>query len=134
MNTDLEEPKIVNLPELDEPEGLDQQSLNLGAFPIDSLMIRTETRSVFEVCRRIDSNQYVMDPDFQRQFVWAVDRQSKLIESALLRIPLPVFYLAETSDGKVVVVDGLQRLTTFHRYLNGHSDGNGYSKPDGYAN
>lgn len=119
MNTDLEEPKNVNSPEPDEPEGLDQQSLNLGAFPIDSLMIRTETRSVFEVCRRIDSNQYVMDPDFQRQFVWGVDRQSKLIESALLRIPLPVFYLAETSDGKVVVVDGLQRLTTFHRYLNG---------------
>lgn len=108
-----------NLTEPEEPEGLDQQTLNLGAFPIDSLMIRTETRSVFEVCRRIDSEQYVMDPDFQRQFVWDIDRQSKLVESALLRIPLPVFYLAETPDGKVVVVDGLQRLTTFHRYLKG---------------
>lgn len=106
--------------EQEEPEGLDQQPLHLGAFPIDSLMIRTETRSVFEVCRRIDSGQYVMDPDFQRQFVWKVDRQSKLVESALLRIPLPVFYLAETKDGKVVVVDGLQRLTTFHRYLKGY--------------
>jgi hypothetical protein len=106
-----------NVPDPEEPEGLDQQALNLGTFPIDSLMIRTETRSVFEVSRRIDTNHYVMDPDFQRQFVWDVDRQSKLIESALLRIPLPVFYLAETADGKVVVVDGLQRLTTFHRYL-----------------
>jgi hypothetical protein len=43
--------------------------------------------------------------------------QSKLIESALMRIPLPVFYLAERDDGKIVVVDGLQRLTTFRRYL-----------------
>jgi hypothetical protein len=103
----------------EEPEGLDTQDLNFGSFPIDSLMIRTETRSVFEVCRRIDSEQYIMDPDFQRQFVWNVDRQSKLIESALLRIPLPVFYLAETLDGKVVVVDGLQRLTTFHRFVKG---------------
>jgi len=34
-----------------------------------------------------------------------------------MRIPLPVFYLAENDNGKVVVVDGLQRLTTFHRYL-----------------
>jgi len=119
MNTDLEETKNVNSSEPEEPEGLDQQPLSLGAFPIDSLMIRTEPRSVFEVCRRIDSNQYIMDPDFQRDFVWDPLRQSKLIESAILRIPLPVFYLAETPDGKVVVVDGLQRLTTFHRYLNG---------------
>lgn len=119
MSTVSEDNQIANSPDPDEPEGLDQQSLNLGAFPIDSLMIRTDYRSVFEVCRRIDSNQYIMDPDFQRQFVWGVDRQSKLIESALLRIPLPVFYLAETSDGKVVVVDGLQRLTSFHRFLNG---------------
>ncbi len=104
-------------PDPEDPEGLDQQAPNLGTFPIDSLMIRTETRSVFEVSRRIDTNHYVMDPDFQRQFVWDVDRQSKLIESALLRIPLPVFYLAETTEGKVVVVDGLQRLTTFYRYL-----------------
>jgi hypothetical protein len=119
MNTELEQNPIDNSADPAELDGMDQQSLNLGSFPIDSLMIRTETRSVFEVCRRIDSSQYVMDPDFQRDFVWDVDRQSKLIESALLRIPLPVFYLAETQDGKVVVVDGLQRLTTFHRYLKG---------------
>jgi len=99
-------------------EGAEQEVLNLGAFPIDSLMIRTESRSVFEVCRRIDSGMYIMDPDFQRDFVWDMQRQSKLIESAILRVPLPVFYLAETRSGKVVVVDGLQRLTTFHRYIN----------------
>jgi len=98
-------------------EGAEQEMLDLGSFPIDSLMIRTESRSVFEVCRRIDSGMYVMDPDFQRDFVWDLQRQSKLVESAILRVPLPVFYLAETRNGKVVVVDGLQRLTTFHRYL-----------------
>ena len=96
---------------------MEQEELDLGAFPIDSLMIRTEARSVFEVCRRIDSGQYVMDPDFQRGFVWDIQRQSRLIESAVLRVPMPVFYLAEAKTGKVVVVDGLQRLTTFHRYL-----------------
>lgn len=99
-------------------EGAEQEVLELGAFPIDSLMIRTESRSVFEVCRRIDSGMYIMDPDFQRDFIWDPQRQSKLVESAILRVPLPVFYLAETRTGKVVVVDGLQRLTTFHRYLN----------------
>src|SRR5512135_3043495 len=44
--------------------------------------------------------------------------QSKLIESCLMRIPLPVFYVAEARDGKIIVVDGLQRLRTLQRYLN----------------
>jgi hypothetical protein len=107
-------------PALDqEPEGLDSSMPEIAGFPIDNLMIRAEARSVFEVVRRIDSGHYIMDPDFQRDFVWEPERQSKLIESAVLRVPLPVFYLAETRDGKVVVVDGLQRLTTFHRFLKG---------------
>lgn len=102
----------------EEPEGLDNVESSLGDYPIDSVLIRAENRTVFEVVRRMKNNQYILDPDFQRDFVWDVDKQSKLIESALMRIPLPVFYLAEQSDGRVVVVDGLQRLTTFHRYLN----------------
>ena len=36
-----------------------------------------------------------------------------------MRIPLPVFYVAESLDGRIAVVDGLQRLTSFHRFLSG---------------
>jgi len=100
-------------------EGGGEDPVDLGAFPIDSINIHTQPRSVFEVCRRIDNGMCVLNPDFQRDFVWDELRQSKLIESALLRIPLPVFYLAEAKNGKVIVVDGLQRLTTFHRFLTG---------------
>ncbi len=57
-----------------------------------------------------------MNPDFQRDFIWKEDKQSKLIESVLMRIPLPVFYFAEDPAGKMVVVDGLQRLSTFQRF------------------
>ena len=101
----------------EDVEGLDANVFDLGEYPIDSLLIRPETRTVFEVIRRIDQNQYILDPDFQREFIWDETKQSKLIESALMRIPLPVFYLAENPDGRVVVVDGLQRLSTFHRFL-----------------
>ena len=59
-----------------------------------------------------------MAPDFQRDFVWEPARQSKLIESCIMRIPLPVLYVAEGNDGRIVVVDGLQRLTTFVRFIN----------------
>lgn len=103
-----------------ELEGGDQeQSSGLGEYPIDSIMIRTETRTVHDVVRRMDQGQVILDPDFQRDFVWRPKVQSRLIESALMRIPLPVMYFAENTDGKVVVVDGRQRLTTFRRFVKG---------------
>ena len=86
-------------------------------YPLDTFLIRTESRTVYEVVRRIEHNMFIMDPEFQRDFVWKVDKQSKLIESVLMRIPLPVFYVAERIDGKVVVVDGLQRLNTFLSFV-----------------
>jgi hypothetical protein len=103
----------------EEIEGVEPSLGDLGEYPIDSVLIRTESRTVFDVVRRMEKGQYIFDPDFQRDFVWDVDKQSKLIESAIMRIPLPVFYLAEQDDGKIVVVDGLQRLTTFHRFVEG---------------
>ncbi|MFA0012754.1 DUF262 domain-containing protein [Vibrio lentus] len=86
-------------------------------YPLNTVLIRTEQRTVKNVVERIDNNRFKMDPDFQRAFVWTPAMQSKLIESCLMRIPLPVFYVAEDDDGRIVVVDGLQRLTTFYRYL-----------------
>lgn len=106
-----------NLREAEGIEGSEDASFGLHDYPIDSLLIRSEQRTVQDVVRRIDQGRYIMDPDFQREFLWKPDRQSRLIESVLMRIPLPVFYLAETADGKLIVVDGLQRLSTFHRFL-----------------
>lgn len=99
-------------------EGIDEITRGFfGEYPIDSVLIRQETRTVFEIVRRIRDGRFIMDPDFQRDFIWRLDKQSKLIESMVMRIPLPVFYLAERDDGKTVVVDGLQRLTTFVRFM-----------------
>lgn len=99
-------------------EGIDQQSEGgWGDYPIDTVLIRTETRTIFDVVRRIAQNSFIMNPDFQRDFIWPEDKQSKLIESVLMRIPLPVFYLAEDEQGRMVVVDGLQRLSTFQEFL-----------------
>ena len=107
--TDLEREKI---------EGLeDDQPGSWGDYPIDTLLIRTETRTVHDVLWRIGQGRFVMDPDFQRDFIWDEAQQSKLIESVMMRIPLPVFYLAEDRQGRMVVVDGLQRLSTFRRFV-----------------
>lgn len=105
--------------ELEDLEGLDTEPDldQWNNYPIDTILVRQEPRTVIDIVRRINQNRFIMDPDFQRDFVWELDKQSRLIESALMRIPLPVFYLAELPDGRNVVVDGLQRLTTFQRYL-----------------
>ena len=67
-------------------EGLDgDEDSSLGDYPIDTVLIRTETRTVHDVLRRIKKNAFVMNPDFQRGFIWQPDKQSKLIESVLMR-------------------------------------------------
>ena len=103
----------------EEIEGVgDPGDLPTADYPLDDIMIRSETRSVSEVVKRIKRKRFLMAPDFQRDFVWESARQSKLIESCIMRIPLPVLYVAEGNDGRIVVVDGLQRLTTFVRFIN----------------
>lgn len=104
--------------EREEIEGLDgDETASWGDYPIDTVLIRNESRTVFDVLRRIEQGSFIMDPDFQRDFIWPEEKQSKLIESVLMRIPLPVFYLAEDDQGHMVVVDGLQRLSTFRRFV-----------------
>ena len=104
----------------DEPEGLDTSGESWGDYPLDELLIRHEHRTVHDALRRIERGSYVMNPDFQRDFIWPEDKQSKLIESVIMRIPLPVFYMAEDNQGRSIVVDGVQRLSTFKNY---HDDG-----------
>ena len=103
----------------EEIEGLDYESSPDGAspYPLDDVMVRSETRTVADIVKRIQAGRYAMNPEFQRDFVWPATKQSKLIESCLMRIPLPVLYVAEAEDGRIIVVDGLQRLSTFNAFL-----------------
>jgi hypothetical protein len=58
-----------------------------------------------------------LSPDYQRKFVWTSKQKSRLIESILIKIPLPIFYIDARNDDKWVVIDGLQRFTTIFEYL-----------------
>lgn len=69
----------------------------------------------------------MIQPDFQRHFVWDAKKSSRLVESALLDIPLPVIYLSEEDDEKEHVIDGQQRLTAFFSFIYGKfPDGNDF--------
>lgn len=61
----------------------------------------------------------VIQPDFQRQFVWDAGKSSRLIESSLLGIPLPMVYISQEKDNREYVIDGQQRLTSFFSFIDG---------------
>lgn len=63
-------------------EGLEEGNGSWGDYPIDEVLIRNETRTIHDVMRRVDQGGYVMDPDFQRDFIWDEKKQSKLIDFA----------------------------------------------------
>jgi hypothetical protein len=67
-------------------------------------------------------------PDFQRYYVWNNLKASRLIESLLLDIPIPVVYVAEESNQTYSVVDGQQRITSISSFINGQfPDGRDFS-------
>ncbi|WP_288379757.1 DUF262 domain-containing protein [uncultured Massilia sp.] len=56
-------------------------------------------------------------PDYQREFVWDDERQSKLIESLVLGLPIPIIFLAEVENGRIEIVDGSQRIRTIAAFV-----------------
>lgn len=76
--------------------------------------------TIKDLCDRITKGRLIARAEFQRKYVWdnRPSLKSKLIESVLLKVPIPIIYTAERDDGKEEVVDGQQRLLTFHNFLN----------------
>lgn len=119
---------------IEDPEGIeDPSSEGWGDYPLDSVFVRQETRTVLDVLKRINDDRYILDPEFQRDFIWPVEKQSKLIESCIMRIPLPVFYVAEAPDGRIIIVDGLQRITTFVRFTSNNFRLKGLTSSEDFA-
>ncbi len=76
--------------------------------------------NIRDLCERVDKNKLIARADFQRLYVWDTKPRikSRLIESVLLNVPIPIIYTAETNDGKEEVIDGQQRILTFHGFKN----------------
>jgi uncharacterized protein with ParB-like and HNH nuclease domain len=52
--------------------------------------------------------------------LWNAEKMSRLIESLMLKIPLPMFYAAEAPNDHLLIVDGLQRISTFKKFILGN--------------
>lgn len=89
--------------------------------PFDPEEISIESKVVpMETClRRLTQGTISLNPDFQRNEVWTPEKKSQLIESLMLKIPLPMFYVSADEKNNYTVVDGLQRLSTIRSFILG---------------
>lgn len=90
-------------------------------YPYRSEDIRIDQKmlSLFQVVRWIEQGSLLLRPEFQRNFIWKTRQKSLLIESLMLKIPIPAFYFDEDEYGNRSVIDGLQRLTTISQFVHG---------------
>ncbi|SIO22723.1 DUF262 domain-containing protein [Paraburkholderia phenazinium] len=83
----------------------------------DRLVLQASDMSLETVAAMVEKGAIDTQPSYQRRERWSPKRQSALIESFLLNIPIPPVYLAEEAYGKYTVIDGKQRLSTITRFM-----------------
>ncbi|MBV6426113.1 MAG: hypothetical protein KIPDCIKN_00623 [Haliscomenobacter sp.] len=102
---------------IDESSGGEGDHEITHPFDPSRIDIRMVTLSLDQLVRRLQRGQINLYPEYQRlPELWKPERMSQLIESLLIRLPLPVFYF-DGSNEVWEVVDGLQRLSTFKRFM-----------------
>lgn len=89
-----------------------------ATFDPKDINISMEQQSLYAIISRLDSGRIDLNPEFQRSGdLWNDYYQSRLIESILLRFPLPAFYFDASDDDEWLVVDGLQRLSALKNFV-----------------
>ncbi|MGY4013127.1 DUF262 domain-containing protein [Aeromonas molluscorum] len=85
----------------------------------DSLVTQQSDFSLSAITDMVNQDSIDIAPHYQRRDRWDVEKQSALIESFLLNVPIPPVYLSEDDYGTYTVIDGKQRITAIHDYLMG---------------
>ena len=85
----------------------------------EEVRIGTTYINVEQLVSQIRNGEIYWNSDVQRSFAWQPECQSWLIESLLLRIPIPVFYVAADEGSNWSVVDGVQRLSAIYNFVTG---------------
>ena len=116
LNSDIDDDPESGL-ELEQDDPTEQIT---HPFDPEQISIHTQNIVVEQLVSRIRFKEIDLAPDFQRlRGIWNAERRSRLIESLLLRIPIPVFYVAADVHEHWSVVDGVQRMSTIYEYVTG---------------
>jgi Protein of unknown function DUF262. len=120
-DTDRETVYKIN-DQLDDSDIIDESSSKDSIYPSnytnEELDIKEVHMQVVTLLRRKEQDKIVIPP-FQRNQVWKPQQKSRFIESLILNIPIPPFYISQDLEGKMIIVDGLQRSSAIFDFLNG---------------
>ncbi len=115
-DTDFDDTKLNNVEEADND--YEEYEKDRLIYDPEKINIVTREPTIEQLLRRIDEEALDLAPDFQRHAnVWNNDAKSRLIESIIIRIPLPAFYIDATNENKWLVVDGIQRLFALKQFI-----------------
>lgn len=106
---------------LDEPFGLlPTEDEIVKRYVSGEIRIVTEQArtQLTEIPSIIDSGRYLLRPEYQRRRRWGTAKQSRLIESFLMNVPVPPVFLYEFEYARYEVMDGLQRLSSLQDFYN----------------
>lgn len=111
-----EEEKEINKIETQEEE----ESISLERYAFNSFRIE---RSIRDILNWVEKGKIII-PEFQRDFVWNYNQSSRFVESVLLGLPIPDFFMFRLIDSegqieKYILIDGLQRYTTIKQFVEG---------------
>lgn len=83
--------------------------------------VRTDSidMSIGELAALHESGELVIQPDFQRMFRWSEVKRSRLIESVLIQLPIPSIFTIENEEGRLELIDGLQRVSSAIQFIDG---------------
>ena len=101
---------------LEQTENQDEDINLSGRKKIDFIPKDSDIDGLHRYYRK---GRLLIQPNYQRKFVWDAKKASLLIESILMNIPIPIVYLAATQDEKINVIDGQQRLTSIFSFIDG---------------
>ena len=84
-----------------------------------------DKKSISDLIGKIQREELILQPEFQRDFVWTPTHMEKFIQTILEGYPFPEIYISQkginldTLATQNVIVDGQQRITTIKRYIEG---------------
>ncbi|MBU4000643.1 DUF262 domain-containing protein [Patescibacteria group bacterium] len=96
-------------------------------YPVDSLVKRIQKEDIVVPTFRWNSEEETTVVGFQREYVWNQAKADKFIESLLLGLPVPGIFLVKEPSGRLLVLDGHQRLHTLASFYRGILEGKEYS-------
>lgn len=100
----------------------DNRDVEIPPFDPTQINIITKQDTLVNIIQRLENDEINLAPPYQREAdLWKSLQQSRLIESILIRIPLPAFYFDCTNENKWEIVDGLQRLSTIKNFVIGQT-------------